>query len=367
MSARLISQTAAALSVLLLAACATAPHRDLASFAAAGAPCYDRRVEPYTTVVDAHIHARPFGGPAIPFAELIDYFDRTGVRFANLFGIGQSLPVDSTCTYYLDCPGTPVLPSIKNDFVNAANVLETKPKTVALTLSMTFTDLEHPADTLRLIALYDKEYPKMFKWMGEVNLVKQALFPNHHAAVTQEAISHWAGFMAVLRQRHIPLTIHGDLGNNAAPTKYLPLMQSVLARYPDNQIVWAHMGLSKELTTIPPAEHIRIMKALLDRYPNLWLDLSWRVLYDNFFSKPAARDAYVAFINQYSDRILPGTDFVAARGKTLAVYAEELDLTSQINRYLSDQAFRNIALGGNYFRLLGMDYRPPEICATTRH
>ena len=48
--------------------------------------------------------------------------------FANVYGIGQMLPVDSPCTYYLDCPG-------------------------------------------------------QFRWMGEVNLVKQAVFPNERRAV----------------------------------------------------------------------------------------------------------------------------------------------------------------------------------------
>ena len=42
--------------------------------------------------------------------------------------------------------------------------------------------------------------------------------------------------------------------------------------------------------------------------------------------------------------------------KDLAVYRTELDITSRIFAYLDDKAFRNIALGENYFRLLGLDY-----------
>ena len=37
-------------------------------------------------------------------------------------------------------------------------------------------------------------------------------------------------------------------------------------------------------------------------------------------------------------------------------------MTSDILADLSDEAFRNIALGENYFRLLKLDYRAPEIC-----
>ena len=54
------------------------------------------------------------------------------------------LPASSSCTYYLDCPGTPVTPTLKNDFVNAANVVVKTPKSLHLTLSMAFPDLNEP-------------------------------------------------------------------------------------------------------------------------------------------------------------------------------------------------------------------------------
>ena len=37
-------------------------------------------------------------------------------------------------------------------------------------------------------------------------------------------------------------------------------MKRVLEKYPGNKIVWAHMGLSKGLTKMDPAQHIAIMK-----------------------------------------------------------------------------------------------------------
>lgn len=345
----------------LVASCSTVP-RDLASFANDKAPCYDRKTEPYTAVVDTHLHFRPFGGEAIPLAEMTDYFRKTGVRFANMYGIGQILPVDSSCIYYLDCPGTPALPSIKNDFVNAANLLELKPKDVHLTLSMTFPDLAKPDEIVSMIKLYDKEYPQMFKWMGEANLIKQALLNNHHQPANRQEIEQWKAFMAILRERKIPINIHADLGNDNEPTKFLPLFEYALKLYPDNKIVWAHMGLSKELSKMPAAQHVQIVQSLLDKYPNLMLDISWRVLYDNYFSKPEARKLYVDMLNRYSERILPGTDFVASRAKQFEVYREELQVTSDIHKDLNDTAFRNIALGQSYFTLLGMPYQAPQIC-----
>ncbi|WP_432019268.1 hypothetical protein [Streptomyces sp. 1222.5] len=81
-----------------------------------------------------------------------------------------------------------------------------------------------------------------------------------------------------------------------------------------------------------PVQHLTIVRSLLDRHPNLTIDLSWRVLEDKYFSKPGVRQKYA------------------------------LEVTSRINKVLNDEAFRRIALGENYFRLLGLDATAPPIC-----
>ena len=343
------------------AAAAAAPLT-LDAFRGDGAACYDRSVQPQTTVVDSHLHFRPFGGPAVPFEEIVQYLEATGVLFANVYGIGQMLPASSPCTYYLDCPGTPLAPTLRNDFVNAANAVVKTPEGLHLTLAMTFPDLTDPDSVLDGMALLDAEYPGLFRWMGEVNLVKQAVFDNGRGPVPAEAIDGWAGFMAVLRERGIPIAIHADLGSDDEPTLYLPLMEQVLNTYPDNPIVWVHMGLSRELTTMDPVRHAELMASMLERHPKLMLDITWRVLDDAYFSTPEGRAAYVPFLNAHSERILPGTDFLASRDKDFDVYREELDVNSRILGHLDDEAFRNIALGENYFRLLGLDYEAPRVC-----
>ena len=120
----------------------------------------------------------------------------------------------------------------------------------------------------------EEECPGVFSWMGEVNLVKQAVFDNGRGPIPEEVLDRWAPFMEVLRERNMPLSIHGDLGNDEDPTLYLPLMEGVLGLYPDNNIVWMHMGLLRELTEMDPARHVTIMKSMLDRHPNLMLDIS---------------------------------------------------------------------------------------------
>ena len=351
--------------VFLLGAigCAT-PQPGINAFQGLVPGCYDRSALPQTSVVDTHLHLRPFGGQPVPFNEVMRYLRETGVIFVNIYGIGQMLPVDSRCTYYLDCPGTPVIPTLKNDFANASNLLANPPSDIHVTLAMTFPDLARPETVLAGMDLIESEYRGMFRWMGEVNLVKQALFENGHEAVPLVKIAEWKPFMKRLRERDIPIAIHSDLGNDEEPTRYLPWMREVLDRYPDNKVVWMHMGLSLELTDMPAAEHIRIMKSMLDRYPNLMLDIAWRIIDDNYFSKEENQPLYVDFLNEYSERILTGTDFLASSNKDLDVYRTELEVTSRINRFLSDEAFRNIALGQNYFRLTGLNdqYTALPVC-----
>ena len=325
--------------------------------------CYDRARSSQLALVDSHVHFRPFGGPTLPFEDMVRYLERAGIRYANVYGIGQVLPTDSGCSYYLDCPGVPVTPSLRNDFINALGFETTKSDRVELILSMTFPDLANPQSVLEGMAVLDREFPGAFRWMGEVNLVKQALFGNGHVPVPVEVIADWAPFMKILKERGMPLAIHADLGSDEEPTKYLALMEEVLRLYPKNKIVWMHLGLSKELTRIDPNLHIQVMQDWLDAYPLLMIDLSWRVVEDAIFSTSAKRSAYLSFLHRYSDRLLPGTDFVASAWTPYELYRAELEYTSRIFRHLDDSAFRNIALGENYFRFLGLDESAPELCS----
>ncbi len=327
--------------------------------------CYDRVNQPYTSVVDIHYHAQPFGGTSVPYEEQLTYFDRTDTRFVVLYGIGQTLPYDSGCDYYLDCLGTEAAPSLKNDFENAANYMEHPRDDIDFLLSMSFPDLANPGDIADKIFLLDAEYPGLFKWMGEVNLHKEALRGNGHEPATLEDIAAWSDFMAILLDRDIPIAIHSDLGDDDDATKHRYLMQEVLRLYPNNKIVWVHMGLSRELVTMDVDEHITVMSEELDANPNLYLDISWSVISDHYYDTDVKRAKYVDFYNKYPTRIISGTDFVASSNKTYGGYDNELELTSSILNELDDEAFRRIALGQNYFDLapgLAEKFQAPEIC-----
>ena len=59
-----------------------------------------------------------------------------------------------------------VIPTLKNDFVNAANVVAKAPDGVHLTLSMSFPDLARSESILPGMTLLEEEYPGVFTWNG---------------------------------------------------------------------------------------------------------------------------------------------------------------------------------------------------------
>ena len=212
-------RTSQLIGILLVALYSVAAHGSLRTFN--GTTCYDRTDGPQTPIVDTHLHFRPFGGPAVPFKKMVQYLKDSGVLFANMYGIGQMRAVDSPCFDHRKgkCAIPPLIrPTMKNDFVNAVNYVTKNSKGIHLTLSMTFPDLANPESVLAGMELLDKEFPGLFKWMGEVNLVKEALFDRGQPAVPLATIARWKPFMDLLRERDMPIAIHSDLGNDTSPT-----------------------------------------------------------------------------------------------------------------------------------------------------
>ena len=60
--------------------------------------------------------------------------------------------------------------------------------------------------------------------MSASKIAKQAIFPNGSFAVPKDDIAKWKGFMRRMETRHIPVSLHSDLGNDSDNTKFLPLM-----------------------------------------------------------------------------------------------------------------------------------------------
>lgn len=227
---------------------------------------------------------------------------------------------------------------------------------------MSFFDLNQPKNIKKRIQALRQNYPGQFNWAGEVNLVKQALFSHGHQVPDIKTINDWRPFMALLASHKIPLAIHSDIGNDSQATQYLPLFDEVLTRYPNNIVIWLHMGISKEQLNLPIKQHIEILRRRLSTYPKLYIDLSWQILQENYFNSDKNRQLYVDLIHQFPDRFITGSDIVTSKQTKYTHYKGTLFKNSALFPLLNDNAFRLVFLGRNYFKLAKLPYVAPMVC-----
>lgn len=328
--------------------------------------CFSREDESHLSIVDSHVHFKSFGGDSLPFSTVVKYLESSNIKYANVFGLGFSENRDPICIDYIECAGEHVLSSVMVDLDHVKKALLHANPSLNLVVAISFPDFSKPDNILEVMRLYERDHPHVFRWMGEINLVNKIYSDVDYGDDYSLNFREVTPVMDMLRERNIPITIHSDLGVDKHPFKFKYIMDSVLKRYPNNKIVWAHMGVANFIADMNPFEHVAILSQMLNEYPNLMLDTSSEFLWRNYILRPFYQNLYIDFFNRYSTRILPGTDFVAAEGYIASDYKEALQLASSLNPYFDDDAFRNIALGENYFRLLGLTESAPSICESER-
>ena len=322
------------------------------------------------TIVDCHCHFRPFGHYNKEYRDIISFLLKAGVLFATITGIGQRLPPKSTCKYYGDCPNEVIKTCIVNDIMNMElyNRYYTDfADKIHLILSCTFIDLHDPIETYKILSFILHKYPGVFQSCGEINLCKQGLFSHKRYALPMGKIQANRPVMDLLRENNMPLTLHCDLGNNRSKTKYLGLLTEFIRVFKDNKIIWCHVGgICKELTNLYYTKHIEIIEQLLNKYQNLYIDISWdavlHIIYRRYTSSKRSiiLTAYATLFNKYPQRFLMGSDFVGSESKKYSDYKRDIHMPLLIPK-LSDEAYRLIFLGLNYIQLYQLNYQVPQL------
>jgi hypothetical protein len=120
---------------------------------------------------------------------------------------------------------------------------------------------------------------------------------------------------------NIPLNIHQNstsVGHNDR-FEYLHELESVLQIY-DATFVWAHCGASRRVTH---KDYAAMVKGMLDRYDNLYVDISWVVYDDIICENLEPKKSWVELIENNSERFMIGSDLCGhyeKLAKTLARY-----------------------------------------------
>jgi len=250
-------------------------------------------------------------------------------------------PNDPDCCYYLHCANFdyPVTPDPKNDIENAKDFLskykgKDLAKQIHLIPSVTFPNLQQPENNSRILGTLESNYQQVFKWSGEINVFKHALAANGFFAngkrVNEEYIKSGKlnSFFNRMQDVKWPTTLHCDLGcdnydsvpfnppgcfvpqdeldlakrnyrwwkeflgpyytaffnalnnpkSNFKKIQHLKIWDTLHTTYPNMTVVWAHLGLSKELKKLHPTVHAHIIDRLMKNHKNLYADVSWDVL-----------------------------------------------------------------------------------------
>ena len=65
---------------------------------------------------------------------------------------------------------------------------------------------------------------------------------------------------------------------NFMKIQHLKTWDVLLSKYTKLRVVWAHLGLSKELKGLHPYIHAHVLRELFKKHENLYADISWDVL-----------------------------------------------------------------------------------------
>ena len=119
---------------------------------------------------------------------------------------------------------------------------------------------------------YDAIPKGAFHW----NPIKDCTVPESEMKIASQQYMFWKDLLG----EFYPAFFNRDQPKKSAFKKiqHLQLMDTIMKRYPGLKVVWAHMGLSKELKDLHPRIHTHIMEHFFNKFPNLYVDLSWDVL-----------------------------------------------------------------------------------------
>ena len=293
--------------------------------------------------VDAHLHYVDFMQQSDGSEAMLAAMDEAGVEDAWLFGLPvvkkwqQDAP--RRPRYYLGDEAPLYYYSATDDIVAGAvrDLPEDQRRRLAPFISgFNPTDMNAARHVQALI----ERYPGLWRGIGEVITRHDDL-----TALTagETARANHPALMKVYRlaARHdLPVLLHSNLTSLREETPiYLGELEDALRSNPDTRFVLAHAGTSGgvEKRQAPLATLNEIICALLGRYNNLYVDLSWSVREHYLIKDGEPRAAWVALIEDHPDRFVLGSDVVGHFDSIGAILGEYRPLLDALPKPVADK------------------------------
>ena len=293
--------------------------------------------------VDAHLHYVDFMQQSDGSEAMLAAMDEAGVEDAWLFGLPvvkkwqQDAP--RRPRYYLGDEAPLYYYSATDDIVAGAvrDLPEDQRRRLAPFISgFNPTDMNAARHVQALI----ERYPGLWRGIGEVITRHDDL-----TALTagETARANHPALMKVYRlaARHdLPVLLHSNLTSLREETPiYLGELEDALRSNPDTRVVLAHAGTSGgvEKRQAPLATLNEIIRALLERYDTLYVDLSWSVREHYLIKDGEPRAAWVALIEDHPDRFVLGSDVVGHFDSIGAILGEYRPLLDALPKPVADK------------------------------
>jgi len=175
-------------------------------------------------------------------------------------------------------------------------------------------------------------FPGLWQGIGEV-------FTRHDdltaltSGDTPRANNEALGLIYQLAARHdMPVLIHSNITSKRERNPlYLEEIEQPQREHPDTRFIWAHAGTSMEIHRHQTQLDFLLptLTRMLERYSNLYIDLSWSVLEPYLLDdKGVPRPEWVALVERFPERFMLGSDVVgrfASLGEQLHGFDRFLD------------------------------------------
>jgi hypothetical protein len=275
-------------------------------------------------VIDAHLHFVDFIQESDGMTRLLAAMDAGRVSKAVLFG----LPVKKKWEafekrpphYYLDDNSRCYYFNQTDEIVAEAFLRLPAParaRFAPLVCGFNATDKYAVRDVARML---DK-YP-IWRGVGEILCRHDDLtnMTNEETARADHPALH--DIYELCASKRLPVLLHQNSTSVSIHDDYEHLyeLEEMLRRFPKTTIVWAHCGISRRVFH---KNYQEMVSSLLDRYPNLSVDVSW-VVYDDVICQALEPKAHwLETIKRHADRFCLGSDLCGHfdhLGKTMARY-----------------------------------------------
>lgn len=118
-----------------------------------------------------------------------------------------------------------------------------------------------------------------------------------------------------LAARHdLPVVVHNNVSSRGLPAEllYWPEVENAATRNPQTRFVWAHAGLSRYFGGIDQAKYTAKLGALLQKSPNLHIDLSW-LAFESYVAPDPSQGplkCWLDLISSFPERFMIGSDSI---------------------------------------------------------